>query len=85
MKALIRYAVTAQLICAFVFTYAKSRFSHDATQYSNARVYKGMHCFLGVNNILLNSNNTGIYSKYIQNYQDLITSTLYLSRSSPYF
>ena len=23
-------AVTAQLICAFVFTYAKSSFSHDA-------------------------------------------------------
>ena len=29
-KALISYAVTAQLICAFVFAYAKSRFSHDA-------------------------------------------------------
>ena len=30
-KALISCAVTAQLICAFVFAYAKSRFSHDAT------------------------------------------------------
>ena len=39
--------------------------------------------YFGVNNILLNSNNTGIYSKYIQKYQDLITSTWYLSRSSP--
>ena len=29
-KALISCAVTAQLICAFVFAYAKSRFSHDA-------------------------------------------------------
>ena len=30
-KALIRCAVTAKLICAFVFTYyAKSRFSHGA-------------------------------------------------------
>ena len=29
-KALIRCAVTAQLICAFVFAYAKDRFSHDA-------------------------------------------------------
>ena len=28
-KALISCAVTAQLICAFVFTYAKGRFSHD--------------------------------------------------------
>ena len=28
-KALISYTITMQLICAFVFTYAKSRFSHD--------------------------------------------------------
>ena len=28
-KALIRFAVTAKLICVFVFAYAKSRFSHD--------------------------------------------------------
>ena len=31
-KAQISYAVTAQLICAFVFTYAKIWFSHDAAQ-----------------------------------------------------
>ena len=30
-KALISCAVTAQLICVFVFAYAKSPFSHDAT------------------------------------------------------
>ena len=29
-KALISHAVTLQLICAFVLTNAKSRFSHDA-------------------------------------------------------
>ena len=29
-KVLISCAVTAQLICVFVFAYAKSRFSHDA-------------------------------------------------------
>ena len=28
-KALISFAVTAKLICVFVFTYAKSWFSHD--------------------------------------------------------
>ena len=28
-KPLISCAVTVQLICAFVFAYAKSRFSHD--------------------------------------------------------
>ena len=27
-KALISFAVTAKLICVFVFAYAKSRFSH---------------------------------------------------------
>ena len=31
-KALISFAVTAKLICAFVFGYAKSRYSHDAAQ-----------------------------------------------------
>ena len=29
-KALISFAVTAKLICVFVFAYAKSPFSHDA-------------------------------------------------------
>ena len=33
-KALISCAVYAQLICAFVFANAKSRFSHDAAQIS---------------------------------------------------
>ena len=28
-KALISFAVTAKLICVFVFVYAKSQFSHD--------------------------------------------------------
>ena len=31
-KALISFAVTAKLICVFVFAYVKSRFSHDAAQ-----------------------------------------------------
>ena len=31
-KALISFAVTAKLICVFVFAYAKSRFSHNAAQ-----------------------------------------------------
>ena len=29
-KALISFAITAKLICVFVFAYAKSQFSHDA-------------------------------------------------------
>ena len=31
-KALISFAVTAKLICVFVFAYAKSRFSHEEAQ-----------------------------------------------------
>ena len=32
-------AVTAQLICAFVFAYAKSSFSHDASQILHDCIY----------------------------------------------
>ena len=35
-KALISFAVTAKLICVFVFAYAKSRFSHDEVQILSA-------------------------------------------------
>ena len=34
-KVLISCAVTAQLICGFVFAYAKSRFSHDGAHISD--------------------------------------------------
>ena len=34
-KALISFAVTAKLICVFVFAYAKSWFSHDAAHIVN--------------------------------------------------
>ena len=34
-KVPISCAVTAHLICIFVFAYAKSRFSHDAAQLSS--------------------------------------------------
>ena len=33
-KALISFAVTAKLICVFVFAYEKCWFSHDAAQMS---------------------------------------------------
>ena len=35
-KTLISCAVSLQLICVFVFTYAKSRFSHDAAHIVSA-------------------------------------------------
>ena len=36
-KALISFAVTAKLICVFVFAYAKCWFSHDAAHMSNLK------------------------------------------------
>ena len=38
-KALISCAVTAQLICVFVFAYAKSRFSHDAAHLKPLKIF----------------------------------------------
>ena len=35
-KALISFAVTAKLICVFVFAYVKSRFSQDAAHIASA-------------------------------------------------
>ena len=37
-KALISFAVTAKLICVFVFAYAKSRFSHDAAHLKTSKI-----------------------------------------------
>ena len=42
IKVLISCMVTAQLICTFVFTYAKSRFSHDATHMCLCSAIKGI-------------------------------------------
>ena len=39
-KVLISWAVNAQLICAFVFPYAKSRFSHDTAQNHHNKEFK---------------------------------------------
>ena len=36
-KALISFAVTAKLICVFVFAYAKRLFSHDEARYSETK------------------------------------------------
>ena len=41
-KALISFAVTAKLICVFVFAYAKIRFSHDAAHFMR-RCIKHLH------------------------------------------
>ena len=46
-KALISFAVTAKLICVFVFAYAKGRFSHDAAHLFHAinRAYFDVELF----------------------------------------
>ena len=38
-KALVRCLVTTQLICVFIFAYAKSRFSHDEAHLSFSSFY----------------------------------------------
>ena len=43
IKALISCAVIAQLICGFVYAYAKSRFSHDAAHMLD--VYAPLYLF----------------------------------------
>ena len=40
-KALISFAVTAKLICVFVFAYAKSRFSHNEAHFIRKCI---LHC-----------------------------------------
>ena len=42
-KALIKFAVTAKLICVFVFAYAKSRFSHDEAHITITLVVPHLH------------------------------------------
>ena len=38
-KALISFAVTAKLICVFVFAYADCWFSHDAAHFNTLIIY----------------------------------------------
>ena len=49
-KALISSAVTAQLICAFVFAYAKTCFlaAHIFVQYSHTVVQMSLKLYLGI-------------------------------------
>ena len=52
-KALISFAVTAKLICVFVFAYAKSRFSHDAAHIIKT-IYSKNPCILDCPKIAVN-------------------------------
>ena len=67
-KALISFVVTAKLICVFVFTYAKSRFSHDAAlilinKYAdnmrNKKIKKNNSHTLKINKTLINEQHHG--------------------------
>ena len=43
-KVLISCMVTMQLVCTFVFTYAKSRFSHDAAHMCPSKIqFQSVH------------------------------------------
>ena len=42
-KAPISFAVTANLICVFVYAYAKSRFSHEETHLMEDKTYLKIH------------------------------------------
>ena len=39
-KALISLAITAQLICVFIFAYGKNRFSNDTAQIDQEMLYR---------------------------------------------
>ena len=60
IKALISFAVTAKLICVFVFAYAKSRFSHDAAQMLSR------YLTVEINNNLFFTKNTCVYIHMIK-------------------
>ena len=49
IKALISWAVTVQLICAFVFVYAKSVFPHDAAQITSIHVNANSNSLYSIN------------------------------------
>ena len=46
IKALISFAVTAKLICVFVFAYAKIQFSHDAAQITDEVIVNDIELLL---------------------------------------
>ena len=52
-KALISFAVTAKLICAFVFAHADCWFSHVATQYRDVLTLS-INCIKGILSFLNN-------------------------------
>ena len=52
-KALISFAVTAKLICAFVFAYANCRFSHAAAQYKMRLSWRNRKLMTVVNVVVI--------------------------------
>ena len=56
-KALISFALTAKLICVFVFAYAKSRFSDDAAHY--------VYIYRSINNRLTSEGCLCLYLSFI--------------------
>ena len=67
-KALISFAVTAKLICVFVFAYAKSRFSHDAAHFRDA--LEKFTCFATI----INEGRPALYACQAQDFISFLTA-----------
>ena len=87
-KALISFAVTAKLICGFVFAYAKIQFSHDEAHISLFRIFEiFIFCFVvaicdlvhdvktifHLSYVLTASGNHGHHSYFRKDFQILLT------------
>ena len=89
-KVLISCAVTEQLICAFVFAYVRSRFSHVAKYnilpWRESSLIFSLHlCFVYVGDQLLTENNEivvqqSIWSLTIVNFRICQTDPIYTNR-----
>ena len=69
-KALISCTVTTQLICVFVFTYAKIRFSHDTVKIIFFSFPGPQH--------LLNEFNSFVHDTHTQYYESTISKHIFL-------
>ena len=80
-KALISLAVSATLVRAFVFAYAKSRFSHDAAQisvyrylFSLEKIQSNRVCYFNFFDVSLASKEQAILNLFIFTAADFVSS-----------
>ena len=75
-KALISCTVTVQLICAFVFAYAKSRFSHDAIHIVVSFQLLLVHFGADISSVD-NEGNTPLHMCAMNGHEDVSTSIMF--------